>query len=219
MNQSGIGNYFEPAVINPQHIPINQIHQSMPAMQQSMPTMQQPMHPPAKPPAAKKAKTASETYQKLSQLEHVLKRPDTYIGSVEVQQTELWVLQGNSMVHRSVNIVPGFYKIFDEILVNAADNKVNKRGHSAFKLSFRFAIQPWILSKSPSTVKTIPSQSGITAEVYPFKFTRKKAYTSQNSSLVTCSPLQITTTRKKKSLVVATATVPNFATSFQQSLQ
>ena len=28
------------------------------------------------------------------------------------------------MVHRDVSIVPGLYKIFDEILVNAADNKV-----------------------------------------------------------------------------------------------
>lgn len=28
------------------------------------------------------------------------------------------------MVYRDVQYVPGFYKIFDEILVNAADNKV-----------------------------------------------------------------------------------------------
>jgi hypothetical protein len=29
------------------------------------------------------------------------------------------------MVSRSVTYVPGLYKIFDEILVNAADNKVS----------------------------------------------------------------------------------------------
>lgn len=28
------------------------------------------------------------------------------------------------MVHKNINFVPGLYKIFDEILVNAADNKV-----------------------------------------------------------------------------------------------
>lgn len=28
------------------------------------------------------------------------------------------------MVHREVKYVPGFFKIVDEILVNAADNKV-----------------------------------------------------------------------------------------------
>ena len=29
-----------------------------------------------------------------------------------------------SLVHRQVSFVPGLYKIFDEILVNATDNKV-----------------------------------------------------------------------------------------------
>ena len=31
------------------------------------------------------------------------------------------------MVHRTVKYVPGFFKIVDEILVNAADNKVRVR--------------------------------------------------------------------------------------------
>lgn len=77
------------------------------------------------PPAAGNAKSASSQYQKLSQLEHILKRPDTYIGSVERSESLQWVYDAEekSMVHRNVSIVPGLYKIFDEILVNAADNK------------------------------------------------------------------------------------------------
>ncbi|PWN44138.1 putative DNA topoisomerase II [Ceraceosorus guamensis] len=72
-------------------------------------------------------KSASEQYQKLSQLEHVLKRPDTYIGSVEKHEDDLWVYDGTTegmAYSRKIAYVPGFYKIFDEILVNAADNKV-----------------------------------------------------------------------------------------------
>lgn len=48
------------------------------------------------------AKSASEMYQKLSQLEHVLKRPDTYIGSVEAVTQPMWVYDSTSqmMVHR-----------------------------------------------------------------------------------------------------------------------
>lgn len=70
--------------------------------------------------------SASETYQKLSQLEHILKRPDTYIGSIEREPMEMWTFdaQTEQMVFKNVNIVPGLYKIFDEILVNAADNKI-----------------------------------------------------------------------------------------------
>lgn len=73
-----------------------------------------------------KSKSASERYQKISQLEHVLKRPDTYIGSVEVQEQEQWIYdeETDCMIEKTVKIVPGLFKIFDEILVNSADNKV-----------------------------------------------------------------------------------------------
>lgn len=35
--------------------------------------------------------SASDKYQKISQLEHILKRPDTYIGSVETQEQLQWI--------------------------------------------------------------------------------------------------------------------------------
>jgi DNA topoisomerase II len=73
----------------------------------------------------KTKKTATETYQKLTQLEHIIKRPDTYIGSVERNEQQMWVFnkETSQMEKRNVSFVPGLYKIFDEILVNAADNK------------------------------------------------------------------------------------------------
>jgi DNA topoisomerase-2 len=73
---------------------------------------------------AKSKKTATETYQKLTQLEHIIKRPDTYIGSVERTDQKMWVYNKAEklMENRTVSFVPGLYKIFDEILVNAADN-------------------------------------------------------------------------------------------------
>ncbi|KAH0448872.1 hypothetical protein IEQ34_022672 [Dendrobium chrysotoxum] len=73
--------------------------------------------------AADGKKTIEEMYQKKTQLEHILLRPDTYIGSVEKHTQTLWVYENEEMVHRPVTYVPGLYKIFDEILVNAADNK------------------------------------------------------------------------------------------------
>ncbi|KAI0771045.1 type II DNA topoisomerase [Trametes elegans] len=78
-------------------------------------------------PADIKKKTASETYTKLSQLEHILKRPDSYIGSVETitQMMWTWDSENKRMVYREIKYVPGFFKIVDEILVNAADNKIN----------------------------------------------------------------------------------------------
>nr|ASK50299.1 DNA topoisomerase 2 [Eyprepocnemis plorans] len=80
------------------------------------------------PPAPKKNvknMTVEKIYQKKSQLEHILLRPDTYIGSVEPVTELMWVYdpEQEMMVQREITYVPGLYKIFDEILVNAADNK------------------------------------------------------------------------------------------------
>lgn len=69
-------------------------------------------------------KAIEDIYQKKSQLEHILLRPDTYIGSTEKKEDKLWVHNGEQLVQQDITYAPGLYKIFDEILVNAADNKV-----------------------------------------------------------------------------------------------
>lgn len=76
-------------------------------------------------------------YQKKSQLEHILLRPDTYIGSVEPISQTMWVYDGEEnggMKNRSITYVPGLYKIFDEILVNAADNKQRDKNMDCIKI-------------------------------------------------------------------------------------
>ncbi|KAM0259045.1 hypothetical protein ACHAQJ_003546 [Trichoderma viride] len=89
------------------------------------------------PKPASKKKTATETYQKLTQLEHIIKRPDTYIGSVEKTDQQMWVYNKESkqMEYRNITYVPGFYKIFDEILVNAADNKQRDGSMNTMKVN------------------------------------------------------------------------------------
>jgi DNA topoisomerase II len=79
-------------------------------------------------------RAVEDVYQKKTQLEHILLRPDTYIGSVEHQEQSLWVHDGEKMVQKNVSYVPGLYKIFDEILVNAADNKVRDSSMNTIKV-------------------------------------------------------------------------------------
>ena len=66
-----------------------------------------------------------------------MKRPDTYIGSVERSTEKLWVFNSTTeaMEFREVSFVPGLYKIFDEILVNAADNKQNDKNMGEIRVS------------------------------------------------------------------------------------
>lgn len=49
---------------------------------------------------------------------------------------EMWVFDTalNKMVFREIKYVPGLYKIFDEILVNAADNKQRDKSMSIIKI-------------------------------------------------------------------------------------
>ncbi|KAL8429528.1 hypothetical protein ACSSS7_006540 [Eimeria intestinalis] len=71
---------------------------------------------------------AAQRYQKKSQLEHILLRPDSYIGSTEVSTQQLWVIPEGAtrMQQKSISFAPGLYKIVDEILVNAADVKARE---------------------------------------------------------------------------------------------
>jgi DNA topoisomerase II len=89
-------------------------------------------------PKSKAAPTnASQKYQKISHVEHILIRPDTYIGSVELTDKEMWVYntEKDLIEYRQVTYVPGLYKIFDEVLVNAADNKQNDKNMDEIKVT------------------------------------------------------------------------------------
>uniref|UniRef100_A0AC35UAY2 HATPase_c domain-containing protein n=1 Tax=Rhabditophanes sp. KR3021 TaxID=114890 RepID=A0AC35UAY2_9BILA len=89
-------------------------------------------------PHEKGGKTSIEQqYQKKTQLEHILLRPDTYIGSVQFcEKTTMWVYDKDkdSIVTKDISYVPGLYKIFDEILVNAADNKQRDKSMNVIKI-------------------------------------------------------------------------------------
>lgn len=85
---------------------------------------------------ASKKQTIEKTYQKKSQLEHILLRPDTYIGSIEQTTESMWVYNSekDQIEQRQITYVPGLYKIFDEILVNAADNKQRDKTMDCIKI-------------------------------------------------------------------------------------
>ncbi|KAH9511247.1 DNA topoisomerase 2-beta [Dermatophagoides farinae] len=64
-----------------------------------------------------------EIYQKKSSLEHILLFPKLYIGSVDYRCT--WIhVNDRPRLLRHIEYVPGLYKIFKEILANAAHNKI-----------------------------------------------------------------------------------------------
>ena len=65
--------------------------------------------------------TIEQIYQKKTQLEHILLRPDTYIGSVEHDKQQLWVYnkETDKIEFRTIDFVPGLYKIFGKFKLAA----------------------------------------------------------------------------------------------------
>ena len=74
----------------------------------------------------KVTKSVEETFVKKTQLEHIIDIPDTYIGSIEKTDIDTWVYDelNEKIVYKNIKYIPGLYKIFDEVLVNAIDQHV-----------------------------------------------------------------------------------------------
>lgn len=106
-------------------------------------------------------KTISEKYTKLTQLEHILVRPDTYIGSIIEDSIELWVFDPETCknIYMPCKIVPGLYKIFDEILVNAKDHTMRDKTCRNIKIT--------INKKTGEIICFNDGNNGIPIELHP----------------------------------------------------
>ena len=64
-------------------------------------------------------------YQEMDLHEHILKRPDTYVGGMSASDTTLdYTLNANRFSIESITLPSGFIRTFVEILSNAIDNQV-----------------------------------------------------------------------------------------------
>ena len=66
----------------------------------------------------------STRYQKMSQLDHIRTRPDTYIGSDRLTELDTYIFNSESqqMEMKKIRYIPGLFTICDEILTNASDH-------------------------------------------------------------------------------------------------
>jgi DNA topoisomerase-2 len=79
-------------------------------------------------------------YQKMTDREHILKKPDTYIGTIERTETTEYVMDAApaassqidggattpTLTRRNITYIPGLYKLFDEGMVNMRDHVVRQ---------------------------------------------------------------------------------------------
>ena len=63
-------------------------------------------------------------YQKHTHREHIYSLPDTYIGSIDNSLEDHYVVEDSKFVQKQIMFNSGFYKLIDELLVNAHDHVV-----------------------------------------------------------------------------------------------
>jgi len=60
-------------------------------------------------------------YERISHVDHILKRPDTYVGSLASESGPYWTRAAGRFEITNLDVSPALVKIFDEVLVNAID--------------------------------------------------------------------------------------------------
>ncbi len=82
--------------------------------------------------------------QQKTDKQHILDNPDTYIGSVESVDSYVWIMNedGDKIIEKNINYIPGLFKLFDEGIVNCRDhvvrmkNKVESKIENALPVSY-----------------------------------------------------------------------------------
>ena len=64
--------------------------------------------------------------QQKTDKQHILDNPDTYIGSVETVDANMWIMSENSenIIEKNISYIPGLFKLFDEGIINCRDHVV-----------------------------------------------------------------------------------------------
>ena len=71
----------------------------------------------------------AKKYQKKSDKQHILDNPDTYIGSIENMTTNCFIYDTtkSKISEKSIQFIPGLYKLFDEAIVNCRDHVIRMK--------------------------------------------------------------------------------------------
>jgi len=69
----------------------------------------------------------SDTYKKFTQIEHVLNKPDMYIGGTEFISSKQFIYDKDTIIEKDILYNPGLYKICDELIVNAYDQTIRDK--------------------------------------------------------------------------------------------
>jgi DNA topoisomerase-2 len=83
---------------------------------------------------AKLDDSLDKKYVKVSPREHVLLKPSMYLGDTSIRDDDNYIFNNGKIVKDIINWSPAFYKIFDEIIVNAYDQSIRDNTLTCIKV-------------------------------------------------------------------------------------
>jgi len=121
--------------------------------------------------------TLANKYQQKTDKQHILDNPDTYIGSVEEVDSNVWIINDNEpsdnvngckIIEKNIKYIPGLFKLFDEGIVNCRDHVV--RMNQAIKSATPNALPVSCIDisiQSDGTIVMINDGNGIDVAEHP----------------------------------------------------
>lgn len=84
--------------------------------------------------------TKETVFQKLTQVQHIHLRPGMYVGPTELTSSEVWLhnKESKKMEKQTIDMSPALLKVFDEIIVNAADNHQRDKKMTKIEVNVKF---------------------------------------------------------------------------------
>ena len=115
----------------------------------------------------------SNKYQQKTDKQHILDNPDTYIGSVEIIDSEQFIFsstEGMKIREKSIQYVPALFKLFDEGIVNCRDHAirmakaVEEKVENSINVSY---IDVMIEEKDGGIITMLNDGNGIDVAIHP----------------------------------------------------
>ena len=110
----------------------------------------------------------AKKYQKKSDKQHILDNPDTYIGSIENLTNTCFVYDtSNSKIcEKSIQFIPGLYKLFDEAIVNCRDHVIRMKQTSTDEKNY-LVNNIAITIDNDGTITMFNDGNGIDVSIHP----------------------------------------------------
>jgi DNA topoisomerase-2 len=102
--------------------------------------------------------------QQKTDKQHILDNPDTYIGSVENIDADMWIMSedGEKIIEKNITYIPGLFKLFDEGIVNCRDHVVRMQTKVDSKLENALPVTHIDVSIEPDgTITMVNDGNGI----------------------------------------------------------